>query len=455
MVNLGLNHLEFVAYFAPTIFFPYNREPLASLGIKMDRPSYLEKYMFDWEIFDVLIGGKSALDARTYLGNVDSLPQIESFLNGYGFDLADPVLNAELFGNFQEAIQFIKRYFLKEGSPDGLDLSIPHVFYTITDVRQLMLISVHKSELTNRFEDSIWAAAILKVMHTILHVDKDLRSHYFSIIQQQIFDKFYKYLSRDSEDQLYFDDDINQERIYLADFQPKSKKSRNSIIIKLLQKPEAVAEELFDRIGVRIVTKSKVDVLKVLSFLHQNFVIVAHNIKPSRSFNSLLELDQFRAKHLDLVKMAIRNNLTEKRFVDAMERELSENRPNTDRRSVNRHTSSDYSAIHFTCRQLIKYKNPFMAEFKSVRKMSRELGKKAEVSEEVRDLITKIDKLDTSSINKDVRFFYPFEVQVTDEENHLKNTEGEASHNEYKRSQRISAMRRIFKTLAEYKGLEL
>ena len=29
-------------------------------------------------------------------------------------------------------------------------------------------------------------------MHTILHADKDLRSNYFSVIQQQIFDRFFR-----------------------------------------------------------------------------------------------------------------------------------------------------------------------------------------------------------------------------------------------------------------------
>jgi uncharacterized protein (TIGR04562 family) len=59
--------------------------------------------------------------------------------------------------------------------------------------------------------------------------------------------------------------------------------------------------------------------------------------------------------------------------------------------------------------------------------------------------------LDTSAISRDVRFFYPFEVQITDYESHLKNTQGEASHQEYKRAQLRSAMKRIFKSILEIK----
>jgi uncharacterized protein (TIGR04562 family) len=61
--------------------------------------------------------------------------------------------------------------------------------------------------------------------------------------------------------------------------------------------------------------------------------------------------------------------------------------------------------------------------------------------------------LDTTPISRDVRFFYPFEVQITDEASHQQNTQGEASHQEYKKSQVKSAMRRIFRPLIELKGL--
>ena len=43
-------------------------------------------------------------------------------------------------------------------------------------------------------------------MHTIAHIDKDVRSTYFSDIQQQIFDRFYKVIHRDDEGKLYLGD---------------------------------------------------------------------------------------------------------------------------------------------------------------------------------------------------------------------------------------------------------
>lgn len=64
-------------------------------------------------------------------------------------------------------------------------------------------------------------------------------------------------------------------------------------------------------------------------------------------------------------------------------------------------------------------------------------------------------QLDTSPISRDVRFFYPFEVQLTDYESHLKNTQGEASHDEYKKSQLRSAMKRIFRPIIEMNNIKL
>jgi uncharacterized protein (TIGR04562 family) len=63
--------------------------------------------------------------------------------------------------------------------------------------------------------------------------------------------------------------------------------------------------------------------------------------------------------------------------------------------------------------------------------------------------------LDTSPISRDVRFFYPFEVQITDQESHGKNTQGEASHAEYKKSQLKSAMKRIFRPIIELGNFKL
>jgi uncharacterized protein (TIGR04562 family) len=409
------------------------------------RPSYLADYGFNWETFDVVCGGKSSLDATNYLTELHDKTQVANFLYGYGFDISDPVEAAELFGIFQEAMQFIKRYFLKEGNPEGLDLKVPNYLYTITNISDLFLAATGHSNIKLKTEESLWAGVVLKVMHTILHTDKDLRYRYFSTIQQQIFDRFYKFLHRDEENRLFLRSEQGM-TIPLYDFQTKAKKTRDSIVIKLLHKQENVAEELFDRIGVRIITYNKLDALRVVKFLHRNHVIMINNIKPSRSQNSLVDLELLRKRMYTLYKEAMRKNFPEEQFYQRLNA-LIEDCPTHKKYHDNRHTLEEYRAIHFTGRQLIKYRNPFMSSFNEVRKLA--------LKDKENPLSQALLHLDTSPISRDVRFFYPFEVQLTDYESHLKNTQGEASHNEYKKNQLKSAMKRIFRPIIELNNLKI
>ena len=410
------------------------------------RPDYLQEYAFNWETFDMICSGKSSLEGTSYLSDLLTKDDVANFLYGYGFDIHDPVENAELFGIFQEAIQFIRRYFLREGNPEGLDLRLPSFLFSITNISDLFLAANGRAQgFKVNTEEALWASVVLKVMHTILHTDKDLRYRYFSTIQQQIFDRFYKFINRDDQNNLSLTNDHGQ-AIQLVDFQTKAKKTRDSIIIKLLHKKENVAEELFDRIGVRIVTNNKLDTLRVIRFLVKNNVVTVNNIKPSRSQNTLINLKELRTRMFTIYKKSMREDWPEKVFYHELNKLIEECVPHSSRHE-NQHSSDDYRAIHFTGRQLIKYRNPFMSSFNEIRKKA--------IMDRENPISQALLSIDTTPISRDVRFFYPFEVQITDKESHIKNTQGEASHEEYKKSQVRSAMKRIFKQLIELKNITL
>ena len=412
----------------------------------MDRPDYLSQYYFDWESFDVITGGRSALDSKFFLGPSVTSETVENFLYGYGLDRNDPVGRAELFGNFQEAVQFIKRYFLKEGDEDGLDIKVPNSIMMITDISDLFLMATRNNNAFSK-EENLWAEVVLKVMHTILHVDKDLRSNYFNAIQTQIFDRFYKYLYRE-EDDLYLSlSKSSTGRIKLVDFETKSKKSRDSVIIKLLHKAENVAEELFDRIGVRLVTETKFDTLRAIKFLMENYIVIPHNIKPSRSLNSLVDLKKFKDPYGAFIKDAIRNNKSEEEFIKQVQEIVFESAIEMSNEERNIYSSRKYQSIQFTCRQLIKYRNPFMEEFSDLRQAAKD--------DRDNPLAAKILNMDYSLVARDIKFFYPYELQIVDEESHKINTEGEASHAEYKKLQIKAAMKRVFGSLIEHYGIDV
>ncbi len=416
----------------------------------MERKDFESEFYLNFELLDVILTNKSALDSASFLGQVKNEEDVLNFLHGYGINIDKPIENAELFGNYQEALQFIRKYFLKTGKKEGLDLKIPNELLGITDISKLFLLSTEGIKDKNKTELSLWAGIVLKVMHTILHVDKDLRSNYFNTIQTQIFDRYYKYIHRDWMNRLCLRTPDKSKLIPIKAFETKSKKSRDSVIIKLLHKKENVAEELFDRVGIRFVTFERVDVLRVLWFLVENFIVIPHNIKPSRSHNSLIELEEFRKSYNKIYKEAIKSNLSQKEITKRFQEIAEKCEPEmkkSPREIANRHSFEGYKAIHFTCRQLIKYTNPFYQQLAKLKKLAKE--------DEKNPLSKQVLKLDTSSISKNLRFFYPYEVQITDYESHKRNTEGEASHNEYKTAQLKSAMIRLFKPLLKFKGQEL
>ncbi len=413
----------------------------------MERPSYLHKYMFDWEMLDVVISGQSALDTKNFLGPMHSIEQVQQFLKGYGLDPFDNVTKAELFGTFQEALQFIKRYFLKEFNPDGLDLKFPNSILMVSDILNLFLMATE--DAPSKKEDRYWAEIILKVMHTIIHADKDLRTNYFKIVQMQIFDRFYRYTFRDENEKLFFGIKGTEDVIPLIDFEAKAKKTRDSVIIKLLHKAENVAEELFDRIGVRFITHNRLDMLRIVRFLTEKNIVIPHNNKPSRAMNSMIDLNKFKEAHQRVLRMAFRNNLSEERFISALERELAECKVPDVKKDHNKFSSKSYQSVQFTCRHLIEYKNPFLHEFNDLRKLAKNYNP------EENELARKILSMDISPVARDIRFFYPYEIQVMDQDAFKENSEGDASHQEYKNLQVQSAMKRLFKTMIQFKGITL
>lgn len=404
--------------------------------------SIRKKYEFHWDIFDIFLSGKSAIDS------VEPVPvftreEAERFLRSYGYDLEHPIESAEVFGYFHESINFIRRYFLQPENPDGLKMEIPRKILELTDVRELLLMANVSHAGQTRDSAGLhlrnWGCAILKMMHTVAHVDQDIRTSYFADIQQQIFDRFYKLIHRDGDGNLYLGE--NEEdplRVNLAAFETKPKKSRDSSILKLLHKPENVAEDIFDRVGLRFVTLTRLDVLRTVKYLKEKSIVLAANIKPSRSRNSLVDLQKFKVRLGELLEKTSNGEMSEEQLIHELEFAVEPpESPNSD----NPHSSEYYRSLQFTSRQAIKLMNPLYDELKEL----KSVAKTAPVDEEVMRLI---ERINMKQVQKEVRFFYPFEVQLVDQKSYEENQKGLSAHGEYKRAQVMTAMKRVMGPLA-------
>jgi uncharacterized protein (TIGR04562 family) len=397
------------------------------------------KYDFSWEVLDVIISGRSSIDSPTGF-QIQNFDEATRFVESYGYDPTDPIQAAEIQGNYQEALNFVRKNFLQPDNPEGLKLDCPRKILELTDMRDLLLMgSGNYPGQTTETSGQIlrgWACSLLKVMHTIAHIDKDLRSSHFSDIQKQIFDRFYKIVHRDAEERLFLGDDAS--RVELVAFETKPKKSRDSIIVKLLHKPENVAEDIFDRVGMRFVTKTRLGAIQVVKYLKDKMIVMPPNIKPSRSRNTLVDLEYFRSGlHASLLKVG-RGEIDEPTLISELEQAAQPPRVNPD----NPHTSEFYRSIQFTGRQLIKLTNPLYDQLKELKALTK--GKPADT-----DLTKAVERVDMKYIQREVRFFYPFEVQVVDEKSNEENERGRSAHSEYKRAQVQTALRRVMGSLVD------
>ncbi len=399
---------------------------------------YLESLRLSRDILDVMLGGRSSIDTRGGLLPVADLDSASFFIDAYGYKADEPIQAAELLGVYQESMRFIQKYFLKPGSATGYELTIPQTFYELQDIRKLLLY-VTETDLKHE-EQKLWACAILRVMHTICHLDKDIRADYLSTIQQQVFDRFYKVV-QNVDDRIYLDDSKDSSPIELMHFHTKPRKSRDSQVLKLLHKQENVAEDIYDQVGVRFVTRSRMDSLRVLKFLRDRSLVIPGNVKPSRSRNALVDPFLYRRVWREVRSQVEKDHLRTPGEIDAYIEKRLQEQPKESKinGTSNPFSSESYTAIQFTCRQLIKYRNPVYDDVKKIKAMVMESG--------IDELKKFADRVDIGQLSREHSFFYPFEVQIMDARSYEEAQSGLAAHKSYKAAQVGVAALRVLGTL--------
>ncbi len=412
------------------------------------KPSQVElihkKYDFRWEVLEVMVGGRSLIDTDLGLSGflMHSQDDADRFMKSYGYDFNDPIEKAEVLGNFHEALNFIGQYFLGEDTLAKVKLEIPRKISEISDIRDLLLMASHRfpGQMDDREGNELrqWACSVLKVVHTIAHIDRDPRASYFSDIQKQILDRFYRYIHRTADGKLYLG--VNEKdplRVNLEVFETKSKKARDSLLLKLLHKAESVSDDIFDQVGLRLITSTRLEAIRAVKYLKDTMLVVAANIKPSRSRNTLINVDDFRGRLEELLARVDRGEMDEPSLVRELDSAVS--LPLVSKND-NPHSSEKYQSIQFTCRQLIKIENPLYDQIKRI----KEKAKAENLSKTMSELV---DRIDLQYIQKEVRFFYPYEVQIMDIKANRENEQGESAHSEYKKAQIRTAMRRVLGSL--------
>lgn len=410
-----------------------NVAPLAFVGEDPEEkvePLPGRLFDFPWETLRAIVGGGSAIDVPRL--QVFELWEAESFLEGYGFRWDDPIHCAELEGYRTEALKFLDEELIN----DEPGLTLPVFIREEKDIRRLLLWASDRTKEPEVIARQRWSCVLLRLMHTMTHSESYFNVRFSHDIREQVFLRFEPHLRYTSRGMFLGD---NKDMVPLVFFELKHTKPKNSLIMKLLHKPENVAADVFDRIGVRFVTQDRFDALRVVRYLRTRNVFMFANVKPSRSRNTLIDLDWLRGE----IGALVADQGIDDTARLALLRERLEALPyaGPPEPSRNPHSSRSYHSIQFTCRQLVRVTNPY----------TESLVSRIETTRLSQPSLAHLcdNLLRTLRRPNQIRFFFPFEVQIMDHKSHLMSRDGEASHDDYKTRQRDTVKRRILRDLLD------
>lgn len=380
------------------------------------------RYDFSWETLRSFLDGVSPIDLDRLA--LQSREEAYQFLVQYGYDMAIPSEHHEAWTVFRDGLDYLQRVLCPAPTPEDRSVGVPEELHQIADLTEILLLASHGGPLQP------WACALLRVMHTISHANHAVRSPFYQEIQIQILERYRQHVHQDAHGKLHLGTGLLA--VPLEDIQLREEKSRDSMILKLLHKPDNVAQGIFDRIGVKLVTPTKVDALLVLKYIRRNHLAIFANIMPGRSRNTLIDLERFRDVYESISRPGAPG--TFKSNWAALQKPIEPS--GEDNQHQNPHSSSAFRSIQFTCRQLIRVPNP---QYSALQELRAALSERIP-SEELAALLAKL-----SADNPDpvLRFFFPYEVQILDHENHMRTLEGESSHANYRLRQLRTARRRV------------
>ena len=399
----------------------------------------LQQWSFPWPIMDVLIGGRSAVDLDSL--HLQDEADARQFLKSYGYDPELPSDLQRLNAIFIEAVHFIEARLMPAEWAKGQ--RPPLNFLHCEKPTQLLLWAAGNGRSMTEKSDMVtlqaWSCAVLRIMHTIAHLDDLQRLNNIQEARHQIMERFQKVLFLDERGRLLFGS--KKQYIALEKVEWKTRKSRNSMLLKLLHKPANVSETIYDFVGVRIVTKTLSDAMIAVKFLRQFYLVDFANTHPGRSRNNLIDTREFRSYLETLTNLLEKRQITKNGFLEMVS--CFDNRMNQ-RKTGNPHSSREYKAIQLTCRQRVRYPDPALTYIDKLESYLQAAPENQHSRKIIEAFLTLISAWSPTNPGlREVSIFFPFEVQILDRQAARSVEKGSASHDCYKKAQIRSARKRI------------
>lgn len=364
------------------------------------------RFLFDSTILTSVAGGKSVIDLPRLA--IYTEEQAAAFAESYGFNPKDPADLDRVWYFYRRALVLIE---------EKLGFSRDEIPEELRDRKKLgglaKLLIYASSSHPDEKELQRWSSAILRVMHVFVHAESDLFASFSEDIQKQILSPFQAAIFTEGTTgttHLKSSKGAGIDEIALEGFEIKPFKTSASTVIKLLAKPDAVAMRVFDKLGVRFITRSMFDTFRVIRFLVAEHLVSFPHIMPDQSSNNLYPADLFCEVCAELATQGRTwpDEELDKIFQDRLAQKADQI---SWLRKENSFSGDDYRFIKFIARKLIRVQPE---------------GKGTPFS-----------------------FFFPYEVQIMDRLSYAKIQSGPSQHQQYKERQRMAARLRLFPDLKE------
>ncbi|MFM2248335.1 MAG: hypothetical protein RL071_4410 [Pseudomonadota bacterium] len=234
----------------------------------LERLGGLPMGLGDLDAIRLLLRGNSVIDWHRV--HFHSRADVDRFLRLHLLDLRNAEDRARLQHVHREAVNYLIQH---------LGLQFPPELIDPDDVRDIFVLASQTGGFRRK---QIHACVILKLMHVISHMDAAELRFQTSLSESAILELAEQRIVRAAAR-------MREAGFPIAAFYG-SRKTRNSIITKLLAKKENTAVTIFDKLRFRIVTEERAEVVPALGWLIRelvpfNFVI------PGQSHNSLVPLE--------------------------------------------------------------------------------------------------------------------------------------------------------------------
>lgn len=330
----------------------------------------------DLEAIRLVLQGNSVID--WFRLDFKTEDEIELFLKVNGYDICNVQDQKRL-----DKIRIEALNYLSERYPHRIPAELMEPDMTIQRLLMLASKSFKRSNI------QMFSCMLLKIMHTINHIDGRELLHRCELRGSDIFSAVEKKVGNAIRT-------MQDEGFHIVDFYG-SHKDKFGMISKLLAKKENHAAAIYDKIRFRIITSTIADILPMLYFLGRT-ICPFNYIIPGGSHNNLISFPEL-LEHFP----------TFRHYADYLKRKSNVSRQ-LSFFSENEHTSSEFRVINFV----------------------------SDIPIRVDEMLYTPDFVDLGRV-----IFVTVEFQIMDQTNYQDNEMGDASHLKYKQRQNDAVNERL------------